>query len=195
MTLDIAVLAFLLAFVLWGAHRGLAKVIFSAVSSLVSLIAGYLLYRPLVAYLDKIGVADGLAAKMEASGVLGSLPGIMRDLPLTSSAAGEMYRSLASAAVCVISFAAVVIIVKLILFFVSAIIGVTSSLPVIHQANGLAGGLLGFALGALFLLLIFAVLGSLEAFGRLGVMSSWLDGSHIAALIYNNNPLLGLIIK
>lgn len=195
MIIDIALIVFLLAFVLWGTMRGMARMIFSAVSSILALVAGYVLYKPISSILEKLEVADGLAGKMAENGIIERLPGIMRDLPMVSSAVDEMYRSVAVAAVGVMSFVAVVIVVKVVLFLISAIIGLASNLPVIHQANGLGGGLIGFGIGIVFALLIFTVLSALEAFGKIDVMSTWLDGSYIASLIYNNNPLLGTLIN
>lgn len=195
MVIDIVLIIFLFAFVLWGTIRGMARMIFSAVSSILALVAGYLLYKPISSVLEKLEVADGLAGKMAQNGIMERLPGIMRDLPMVSSAVDEMYRSVAVAAVGVMSFVAVVIVVKLVLFLVSAIIGLASNLPVVHQANGLGGGLIGFGIGIVFALLIFTVLSALEAFGKIDVMSTWLDGSYIATLIYNNNPLLGTLIN
>lgn len=195
MVIDIVLIVFLLAFVLWGMKSGMARMIFSAVSSILALVAGYVLYKPIGSVLEKLEVADGLAGKMAENGIMENLPGIMRDLPMVSSAVDEMYRSVAVAAVGVMSFVAVVIVVKLVLFLISAIIGLASNLPVVHQANGLGGGLIGFGIGIIFTLLIFTVLSALEAFGKIDVMSTWLDGSYIASLIYNNNPLLGTLIN
>lgn len=194
MILDAVVLAVLLIFIFWGTRRGLAKMILSLVSYGVSIVAGYLLYRPVSEMLGRLEVAQGLAAKMEESGVLESIPGIMRDAPLTANAADMVYTAAAEAAVAILSFLAVVIIVRVVLFFVSVIIGVASSLPVVHQANSLGGGVIGFCLGVIFELLVFGVIGVMEAFGSLSVAGDMLAGSHIAALIYNNNPLLGLLI-
>ena len=195
MIFDVILLVVLLAFVLWGMKRGVARMIFSAVSSILSLVAGYMLYKPISSVLEKLEVADGLAGKMAENGIMEKLPGIMRDLPMVSSAVDDMYRSVASVAVGVMSFVAVVIVVKLVLFLISTIIGMTSNLPVVHQANGLAGGLIGFGIGIVFTLLVFTVLSALEAFGKIDVMNVWLDGSYIASLIYNNNPMLGTLIN
>lgn len=195
MVIDIVLIVFLFAFVFWGTKCGMARMIFSAVSSILALVAGYILYKPISSVLEKLEVADGLAGKMAENGIMERLPGIMRDIPMVSSAVDDMYRSAATAAVGVMSFVAVVIVVKLVLFLISAIIGLASNLPVVHQANGLVGGLIGFGIGILFTLLIFTVLSALEAFGKIDVMSAWLDGSYIASLIYNNNPMLGTLIN
>ena len=195
MILDAIVIAALLVFIFWGVKRGLAKMVFSLVSMAVSLLAGFFLCGPVSALLEKLEVADGLAGRLEESDALGHLPGVMLDLPFTSAAENMIYRSVAGAAVSVMSFVAVVIVVKLVLFFITTIVGLASSLPVVHQANGLAGGVIGFCLGILFELLIFAVIGALEAFGRFSVMGTLIADSHIAALMYDGNPLLSVLIN
>ncbi len=191
MLADIITLAVLLAFIFWGTKRGLAKMAFSAVSYALSLVAGCFLYRPLNSFLVKMKIAEGLALKMEKNAVIEKLPGVMQDLPFVSS--DDVYGVLASAAVTLVSFLSVVIIVRLVIFLVSMIIGAANSLPVIHQANSLAGGIMGFVIGLLFELIVFAAMGALEAFGTLSIAGQ-LDGSLVASLIYNNNPLLELII-
>ncbi len=195
MKLDIATLAVLLAFVLWGSRRGLVKTAFSLVSMAASLAAGYLLFRPVSAALARLNVADAIAKKLSESDMLASLPGVMRDLPIASAAADGLFGAVAQAAVDVLGFMAVVVVVKLLLFIISATLGIASSLPVVRQANGLAGGALGFALGAVFVLVVFACLGALEAFGKINVMSGLLQGSRFASLLYNNNPLMESILK
>lgn len=194
MVLDAVVLAVLLIFIFWGTKRGLAKMALSAVSYVLSMAAGYVLYRPVSEFLIRMKIAEGLVTKMEESGVLERLPGVMLDVPFVSSAADEIYTAAANAAVAIVSFLAVVIIVRLALFFISIIIGAAGSLPVIHQANGLAGGALGFCLGVVFELIVFAVIGVLEAFGTVNIAGGLFADSHIAALIYNNNPLLEPLI-
>lgn len=194
MILDAIVIAVLLAFIFWGSKRGMAKMVLSTVSFALSLVAGYVLYRPVSAFLGKMQIAEGLAAKLEESGAIARLPGVMKDIPFASSAAIELYRGVAVAAVTAISFLAVVIIVRFTLFFISLVVGVASNLPVIHQANSLIGGVLGFAMGLLVVLLFFAVIGVMEAFGINNIIGSLLADSNIAALIYNNNPLLDLIL-
>ncbi len=195
MKLDIATLVFLLAFVLWGSRRGLMKTVLSLVSMAVSLVAGYLLFRPVSAMLSRLEVAGAIAKKLSESNMLENLPGVMRDLPIASAATDGLYGAVAQAAVDVLGFMAVVIVVKLALLIISGVLGAASSLPVVRQANGLAGGALGFALGAVFALVVFACLGALEAFGKINIMGELLRGSRFASLLYNNNPLLESILK
>lgn len=192
MLADVITLALLLVFILWGTKRGLAKMALSAVSYVISLIAGYLLYRPVNSFLAEMRIAEGIASKLRENAIIEYLPGIMQDLPFVSS--DEIYGVIAAAAVTAASFLAVVIIVRLVLFMLSLIIGAANSLPVIHQANSLAGGIMGFVLGLMLELIIFAAIGVLEAFGTASIAAKWLDGSLLAALIYNNNPLLGLLL-
>ncbi len=51
MITDAAVIGILLVFVFWGSKRGLVKMLLSLLSMAISIVAAFLLYRPISAFL------------------------------------------------------------------------------------------------------------------------------------------------
>ncbi len=194
MLVDVIMLLLLLVFTLYGVKRGGAKMLFSMGSFVLSLIAGFLLYRPISETLEKTGMVQGLSAKLETRmDITGQLPEIMRGYAL--SAEKEFFASIAEAAISVISFIAVLLLVRIILWVISTFLGVASSLPVLHQANGALGGVIGLLLGVMAVLILLGIFALIEAFGSGGIVEPLLDGSLATRAVYDNNPLLGLLIR
>lgn len=195
MITDLLTVLFLLVFVFWGSRRGAAKMVLRLLSLGASMIVGFVLYRPISAGLDGLGIVDGVAAKLSENldGMV-NLPGVMRDVMTETGAAEELTRSVAGAAVNAISFLAVVVLVRVLIMVIGAVVNVAGSLPVIKQANSLLGGILGFLLGIAAVFVVFGVLAAAEVFGHVAIAAKVFDGSFFAVLLYDNNPLLGLIL-
>ncbi len=194
MLIDVIMLLLLLVFALYGVKRGGAKMILSMASFVLSLIAGLLLYRPISEILKNTGMAQGLSAKLaERMDITGQLPEIMRSYAL--SAEQELFTSIAEAALSVICFIAVLLLVRIILGIVSTFLGIASSLPVLRQANELLGGVLGLLLGVMAVLILLGIFALIEAFGSDGTVEPLLEGSIVTRAIYDNNPLLGLLVR
>ncbi len=190
---DLVTIGFLLLFIFWGTKRGVMKMALSAVGFTVSVVAGCLLYRPVAQLLQKAEITQGLAEKFTAGGALETLPGVMRDLPFAAEGTAELASAAAQAAVGAVSFIAVVLLVRLVLFVISVILGFAGSLPVVRQANGLGGGIAALAIGVFVEFLVFAVIAMIEVFGKTGIAAKLFDGSHVALIMYNNNPILSFL--
>ncbi len=196
MTADLVTLLFLLAFVLWGAKRGAVRMLTSALGLAASVILGFVLYRPIASVLENMGIADGLTAKLvENIDKMINLPGVMRDVMNVTGAENEFARSVAGAALSLVSFLAVVLLVRAVLLVVNAVLGTAGSLPVIKQSNRMLGGIAGFVIGAVAAFLIFGIIAAVEIFSGADIADDIFRGSFLASLLYDNNPLLGLLIK
>ena len=196
MIIDLITVIFLVAFVFWGKKRGAMKMLLSAVSFVVSMLIGVFAYRPISGLLTNLGIVDGLSQKLtENMDSINELPGIMRDLTSITEMETELSTAIAAAAVALISFLTVVILVRIVLFVVSVAVGLAGALPVVKQANGLFGGIVGFIVGMLIVLLAFGAIAVMEVFGSSGIAESVFSGSHLAVMIYDNNPLLGMVVS
>ena len=194
MVTDILTAAVLLAFVFIGSKRGAMKMLLSALGLVVSILAGMFLYQPVSELLAGTGLEARLAEKLgENMDRITELPGIMRDFIAMTGADDKLASAVAGAAVGALCFLSVAVLVRVLLLILGAVMGLAASLPVIRQANGLLGGILGLLEGAVALFVIFGVVALIEAFGHTGLAAKIFDGSHMAALIYDNNPLLGLV--
>lgn len=192
MIADALVIAVLLVCIFWGSKQGIAKMFLNILGWAISFVAGVLLYNPVRGLLEAMEISKGIALKLKETGAMEGIPGIMLDRAVPGMTEG-IYMEAANTAVSVISFVAVLIIVRVVLFLITLIMGVASNLPVIHQINGLAGGIAGFFVGVVVILVAFAAMGAFEAFG-INQAAQIFDGSNIAWLIYNNNPLLGFFV-
>lgn len=192
MIFDGAAIALLLIFAFWGSKRGILKMVLSIVSFAVAIVLGCLLYNPISALLESAGIGEGISNKILESGALDSVPGVMLDVPFVSEGAEALADSAAAAALCAVSFLAVVILSRLVLFLVSVILSVAGRAPVVRQANGLAGAAAGICVGILIEFIILGVIAVLEIFGKTSVAPLILSDSTLTAIMYNNNPLLGI---
>lgn len=166
----------------------------SALGLVVSVLAGMFLYKPVSGLFAGLRESLTLRLSEDIDGMT-RLPGIMRDFIVATGADSVLAETVAGAAVGALSFLSVVVLARLLLTVTGAVMGVAGSLPVIRQANGLLGGLLGFIEGVVALFVIFGVIAVVEALGQPDLAAGMFDGSHIAALIYDNNPLLGLVMS
>ena len=195
MIVDILTIAFLLIFVLWGTRRGVMKMLLSAVSFIISIVLGFLLCGPISSALEGLGITAGLTARLtENISDITNLPGIMRDTAVVTAAETELASSVATAAVNIISFLAVLVLVRVVLLIVSVIMNVAGSMPVIKQTNSLVGGIGGFVIGAAIVLIVFGVIAMIEVFSKAEIAEDIFRGSILASLLYDNNPLLGLVV-
>ncbi|MGN1097628.1 MAG: CvpA family protein [Clostridia bacterium] len=192
MIFDAAVLILLLIFVFWGTKRGVVKMIFSAANYAISIFLGCILYRPISGLLEKAGIAEGVSARIMESGAMGNLPGVMLDVPFVSESQQAVADAAASAALGAVSFFSVIVLSRIVLFIVSIILNAAGSMPVIRHANGLVGGIAGLGVGLVVEFIILGAIAVLEIFGKVSVTADLLTDSHIAAFMYNNNPLLGI---
>lgn len=195
MITDLLTVLLLLIFVLWGSKTGAVKMVLRLLSLGASVLIGLALYKPISTGLAGLGIVDGVSAKLakDFDGLV-NLPGVMRDVMTASGAVEELSRSVAEAAVSVMSFLAVVVLTRVLIMVISVVVNVAGSLPVIKQTNGLLGGIFGFLLGILAIFVIFGVMAVAEIFGSAAVAGKIFDGSFLAVLLYDNNPLLGLIL-
>ena len=195
MIVDIVTVLFLLAFIFWGTRRGVIKMLLSAVSYLASIILGFVLCGPIASVLEGLGITSGLTARLtENISGIANLPGIMRDTAVVTAAETELASSVAHAAVNVISFLAVLVLARVVLMIVSLIMNVAGSMPVVKQTNSVLGGIGGFIIGMAIVLIVFGVVAMVEVFSKAEIAEELLGGSFLASLLYDNNPLLGLVV-
>ncbi len=195
MLTDALVLVFLLAFIFWGTKRGAMRMLLSSLSLVVSILTGALLYRPVSALLSGLGLESSLTAKLEENlDKIADLPDVMQGFISVTEAEDKLAEAVASAAVGVLSFLIIMVAVRVLLTALGIAMGLAGSMPVLRQANGLLGGIGGFAEGAVILLVIFGALAVYEAFGQPGLTDGLFGGSHIALWVYDHNPLLSLVM-
>ena len=180
---DVLVGAALLIFLLVGAKRGLMRSRMGiAVIALALLGAGWCASRfaePVCQWLVPL-IEKRMAERSPLAGLNIHLPAFLSGLIGSIREAGhdfivnailEMIRPIVNAAIYVITFILLVVVLKL----VSKLLRIVEKLPVIHSCNKLGGAVLGLLSG---IAVVFVILWAAEQFGWLPIET--LQGSHFA---------------
>ena len=207
MILDIIFLAIIIACVIYGAKRGIIKTALGLSSVFVSIVAALLLYNP---FMDII-MANGAIAEF-----IGTIKNAVKTavLPMVSINSNEempeilsylldsevlkhgsesIAMAIAEAVVYMISIILFIIFIKLFVSLLFKVFKVTAKLPIIKQANGLCGGLLGVVTG-IFLCWIVATVFTLFI-GNEGFewVSLSLTTSRFAKYLFKSNIIFAIL--
>ncbi|MFZ5968252.1 MAG: CvpA family protein [Bacillota bacterium] len=91
------------------------------------------------------------------------------------------------------SFLLVLFAALLIVYVLGHLLNSIASLPLLNQANRIAGACLGMMKGLLIIFLILAVITPIATMTDYGIIMEGLEKSMLASYLYDHNPILGLI--
>lgn len=178
---DIALVLIIALFMLWGSKRGLIRTLVGAASTLLSLILSMVLYRPVSQFLYSSSVGDSVRAyvnELLVKNASGNAQLLINDALVETASMVVMN---------VISFGAVIIIVKIAVTLLACVANITAKLPVLKQANSL----LGMAAGALSgILVCYIMIGTIAALGgneALSGAAQSIEKSYLAINLYEDN--------
>jgi len=178
---DIALVLIIALFMLWGSKRGLIRTLVGAASTLLSLILSMVLYRPVSQFLYSSSVGDSVRAyvnELLVKNASGNAQLLINDALVEAASMIVMN---------VISFCAVIIIVKIAVTLLACVANITAKLPVLKQANSL----LGMAAGALSgILVCYIMIGTIAALGgneALSGAAQSIEKSYLAINLYEDN--------
>ncbi|MDO4562743.1 MAG: CvpA family protein [Clostridia bacterium] len=202
MFLDVIFAAVLILFVLFGLKRGFVKSLIGALSTILSIVIAWVLYKPVSAFLyqtplpESIGniVKNFIGSGGEAA-YTDALPAALRNVAESSTAAAAQSAA-ESATIILVNICSILIVIfaaKLILWVVSLVFGTVTKLPIIHQLDALLGGALGLVIGVIVLSVVCAVFTLFIASPSAAWISQQLQSSSLAKYIYDNNFLLNLL--
>jgi len=183
---DILILIIIALFALLGFRKGFAKTVWSAATTLVSIILGTALSRPIaiILYNRPLGsVFRNMAEKIIATNE--SL------IAVNNYGAGAATEYIAMTICSVISFILIAVVVRVIAGLLAGSAKLVSKLPVVKQANALLGLVFGIVFGAL---LCYTGLGVIRALNLSGVIEnggfvSNIESSVIGSVFYFNNAV------
>lgn len=207
MLLDLLFVTIILLCVIWGVKRGIIKTALAMSSVLVSIIAALLLYNP---FMDIICANPSVAAIIDVfkesvtQAVLPTLkidltdktPAILSyiiDSDTISQGSMAIASSIAEAVVYLITIVVFIILIKLVVSSLFKVFKVAAKLPVIKQANGLMGGLMGLVAGVFVCWIAAAVLTMFIGQEGFGWVSESMETSRLAAYIFKSNIILKVI--
>lgn len=207
MLLDIIFLAIIIACTVWGAKRGIIKTVLGLSSVLVSIIAALLLYNP---FMDLISANEAIAAiisgfkesikaavlPMINIDVTEDMPALFKyllDSDMLSQGQNAIATAVAEAVVYLITVVLFIIIIKLLVSFLFKIFKVAAKLPVIKQANGLVGGMLGIVTGIILCWIVAAIMTMFIGQEGCGWISAGLETSRLAKHLFKSNIIFSIL--
>ena len=178
---DIALVAVIALFMLWGSKRGLIRTLVGAASTLVSLILSMVLYRPVSRFLYDSSIGDSVQSYVKELLVKNANGGTQL---LINDAIVETASMIV---INVISFVAVIIIVKIAVSLLACVANITAKLPVLKQANSLLGMAAGALSGILVCYIVIGVIASLGGNEAMSGAAQSIEKSYLAINLYDGN--------
>ena len=180
---DIIFAALVLLMAYWGAKRGFIRTLMGLSSTLLSLIISMLLYRPVSIFLSASPLKDTVRTYIEKF--------VNENVDAVSAFLLQNSMDTASQIVIdALSFAAVIILAKIIIGIAGRALNVIAKLPVIHQANSLLGLIIGAISGILICYIAVGVIGVTAEHSQI---SKEIENSMIVSYLYQNNIITELL--
>lgn len=210
MLLDIIFLAIIIICVIWGAKRGIIKTALGLSSVLVSIVLAIWLYEPFMELVSQNAAIAGVIENFKESIKTALMPAIKIDDALIDKHTPTLLISLlgsdiinqgteavatavADAVVYLITVVIFIIVIKLLVSVVFKVFNVAAKLPIIKQANGLVGGILGLIVGVLVCWIAAAILTMF--IGQEG--SDWItqnvESSRLAKHLFSTNIIFSIL--
>ena len=199
MLIDVVMVLIVAAFAAYGYKRGLMRSFAGVASYLLSAVLAAAFLPTVSDWLKQTAMTERLAAIVNEKYVSGSLTaptggGLLAKYinKAAEGAADIISKNIAELIVSVIAFIAVLILARLVIMLLGRVFKVFLHLPIIKQANGLGGAVLGGLLGVLVLYTAFAAAAAFVPLGN-GFLAGEIEKSSFAKGMYNDNTLLNVI--
>lgn len=207
MLMDIIFLAIIVFSIICGAKRGVIKTVLGISSFFVSIVAALLLYNP---FMDSISsnptVAQWLSAAKEGIKTA-VLPAINLEKLVSegdalkyiingdtlAQGAEAIAAAIAEAVIYLLTVIIFIILIKLFVSLLFNVFKVAAKMPVIKQANGLIGGLLGLVMGVFICWIVTAALGLVVGQPGFGWVSDSINASIMAKYLFKSNIIFAIL--
>ncbi len=210
MLLDIFFLAIIIICVTWGARRGIIKTALGLSSVIISIIAAIWLYEPFMELISQNAAISGVIAHFKESLKETLMPAMKIDDALIDKHTPALLVSLlgsdiisqgteaiaiaiADAVVYLVTVVIFIIVIKLLVSLVFKLFNVAAKLPIIKQANGLVGGILGFVVGIFVCWIAAAVLSMFIGQEGTGWIIENVESSRLAKHMFSTNILFSIL--
>lgn len=214
MLLDIIFLAIIIICVLWGAKRGIIKTALGLSSVLVSIIVAIWLYEPFMELISQNAAISGVIENFKESiktallpspgyandpaltDTTGKIPALFASLlgsEIISQGQDAVATAIADAVVYLITVVIFIIVIKLLVSLVFKIFNVAAKLPIIKQANGLVGGILGLVIGVFVCWIAAAILSMFIGQEGTGWIIENVESSRLAKHLFSTNIIFSIL--
>lgn len=216
---DLLILSVLISCTYWGHRKGLTSVIFKILIFIISLIASFILYKPVANFvMEKTQIDEWLNIRIEetligheiidgqlinkdetnmSEGVVKFINSIVKDgiNQAKESVVTYVAQKLSYFMILVLTLIFLIIIIRIALGFVKGIATLIAKLPIINLVDKSGGVVYGLLKGLLIVYVILAIISIISPLiADLKILNAISD-SKIGSIMYNNNLLLNLIIK
>ena len=181
-----------------GSKRGLMRSLVGIASTVASLVLGVILYHPVSKYLASSEFGEKITKAVEnyfeSNPPIEEPQGIFSVLIGTQEAMSEGAAQIASMLlISAISFILVIISSKLIIKLAILILGLSTKLPIIKQANALLGAAVGAISGIIITYVCVGIIAALEPSGTALKLCEMIKDSNIACLFYYDNLITNIL--
>lgn len=203
--MDFIVIAIIAIFAAFGYKRGFLRSTLGILSLIASIALAWMLYPVVTDLLTSLGLSnivfekiqDVISSHIGITGQISTLPQFMRTAVAEGSA--EIVASTTAAVtetvMNIISFIAVLIIARIIIWIAQKLLTAVSKMPLIGFANKLAGLLLGSAQGILIIFILFSLIYAIVPMSDNSSLYNSIENSVIAGKIYDANPIINIFVS
>lgn len=210
MLLDIIFLAIIIICVTWGAKRGIIKTALGLSSVLVSIVAAIWLYEPFMELISQNAAISTVIENFKESIKTALMPAIKIDDALVerhtpallvsmfgsdiiSQGTEAVATAVADAVVYLITVVIFIIVIKLLVSLVFKVFNVAAKLPLIKQANGFVGGILGLVIGVFVCWIAAAILTMFISQEGSGWIIESVESSRLAKHLFSTNIIFSTL--
>ena len=201
MLLDIIFLTIIVLCIMHGVKRGIIKTVLGLSSFFVSIIAALLLYQPfmdtissnpdisswILGFKDSIRLAVLPTVNIEVSENTPEILNYIISGDIIAQGNNAIATAIAEAVVYLITVVLFIVLIKLLVTLLFNIFKVAAKMPVIKQANGLIGGLLGLVIGIFVCWIAAAVLAMFIGQEGCSWITDSLSSSMLAKHMFKSN--------
>lgn len=184
--IDIIFVAIIILTAYIGAKRGLIRTLMGIFATAISAVLSMLLYRPVALILSDSGVGDTVRTYIEKiiSENAGNINASM--IQSTVEASSQLV-------IDAISFAAVILLSKIIISVVARAMNIVAKFPLIRQANSLLGLVVGVISGVLICYIAVGIVGAAAQYETAENIVRAIENSNIALYFYQNNVITDIL--
>ena len=210
MLFDIIFLAIIIICVTWGAKRGIIKTALGLSSVLVSIVAAIWLYEPFMELISQNAAISTVIENFKESIKTALMPAIKIDDALVerhtpallvsmfgsdiiSQGTEAVATAVADAVVYLITVVIFIIVIKLLVSLVFKVFNVAAKLPLIKQANGFVGGILGLVIGVFVCWIAAAILTMFISQEGSGWIIESVESSRLAKHLFSTNIIFSTL--
>ena len=203
--MDFIVVAIIAIFAVFGYKRGFLRSVVGILSLIASIALAWMLYPIVTDLFTSLGfrnvvfeeIQNVMSSHIGNSEQIAALPQFMREAAGAGSA--EVIASTAAAltetVMNIISFIAVLIIARIIIWIAQKLLIAVSKMPLISLVNKLAGLVLGVAQGLLITFILFSLIYAIVPMSDNSSLYSSIENSVIAGKIYDANPIINIFVS